>query len=386
MENLLSSNSLILLFWIIISFIVDSGKKPYVVVIMTYIMIFIANFFDVVATFPSIFITILALYIYFEIFCDDVKRKIMKNIIYKLIDFLYLIFFQYSFFLFAVAIFLSTSFVSSCLEEYINFYLIKFLSFCAMFWSCTNISSQNYLIHTFDEIKNKFDKISTYREFIVKNKCIKCSDSVLQIEDKNYFIRGDKYTLFNWFYFKRIFRICNLKKTINHIRMSIKSTKTDITFKTIRLKIVKLIKSVKRIIRGYSTIEMQLMRTIAIKEGYGYTFRRKIFEIIYSKLFFDSLCKYYKNCNCDTRYFKGYLLFIYINTAKIMIDKNDVLKKIREKIRTNSEYTKEELFILTLSFSGKLMRDNVFQLYGKKIRCLNLDMNKLIDLRNKIMN
>lgn len=212
MENLLSSNSLILLFWIIISFIVDSGKKPYVVVIMTYIMIFIANFFDVVATFPSIFITILALYIYFEIFCDDVKRKIMKNIIYKLIDFLYLIFFQYSFFLFAVAIFLSTSFVSSCLEEYINFYLIKFLSFCAMFWSCTNISSQNYLIHTFDEIKNKFDKISTYREFIVKNKCIKCSDSVLQIEDKNYFIRGDKYTLFNWFYFKRIFRICNLKK------------------------------------------------------------------------------------------------------------------------------------------------------------------------------
>ncbi|WP_278463348.1 hypothetical protein [Thomasclavelia spiroformis] len=31
---------------------------------MTYIMIFIANFFDVVATFPSIFITILALYIY----------------------------------------------------------------------------------------------------------------------------------------------------------------------------------------------------------------------------------------------------------------------------------------------------------------------------------
>lgn len=75
MENLLSSNSLILLFWIIISFIVDSGKKPYVVVIMTYIMIFIANFFDVVATFPSIFITILALYIYFEIFVMMLKEK-----------------------------------------------------------------------------------------------------------------------------------------------------------------------------------------------------------------------------------------------------------------------------------------------------------------------
>ena len=82
MEDLLSSNSLILLFWIIISFIVDSGKNSYVIVIMTYIMIFIANFFAVVETFPSIFITVLALYIYFEIFCYNVKRKIMKNIGY----------------------------------------------------------------------------------------------------------------------------------------------------------------------------------------------------------------------------------------------------------------------------------------------------------------
>ncbi|WRK55101.1 hypothetical protein SD457_09920 [Coprobacillaceae bacterium CR2/5/TPMF4] len=42
---------------------------------MTYIMIFIANFFDVVATFPSIFITILALYIYFEIFVMMLKKN-----------------------------------------------------------------------------------------------------------------------------------------------------------------------------------------------------------------------------------------------------------------------------------------------------------------------
>lgn len=384
MENLLSSNSLVLLFWIIISFIVDSGKNPYVVVIMTYIMIFIANFFDVVATCPSILITILALYIYFEIFCDNVKRKIMNNFIYKVIDFLYIIFFQYAFLRFLLAILLSTSFVSSWFKDYI--YLIKLLSFIVIFWVCTNISSQNYLIHTFDEIKNKFDKISTYREFVVKNKCIKCSDSILQIEDKNYFIRGNKYTLFNTFYLKRIFRICNLKKAVKHVRASIRNTKTIITPKAILLKIVKFVKNIKRIIRGYSTIEMQLMRTIAIKEGYRYTFRRKIFEIIYSKIYFDSLCKYYEICNCDISYFKSYLLFIYTSTAKIMVDKNDILKNIREKIKTNRDYTKEELFILTLSFSGKLRRDNVFQLYDKKIRYLNLDINKLINLRDEITN
>ena len=48
--------------------------------------------------------------------------------------------------------------------------------------------------------------------FILKNKCIKCSDSILQIEYKNYFIRANKYTLFNTFYLKKIFNTYNLKK------------------------------------------------------------------------------------------------------------------------------------------------------------------------------
>ena len=38
-----------------------------------------------------------------------------------------------------------------------------------------------------------------------------------------------------------------------------------------------------------------------------------------------------------------------MNTAKNMVDNSDVLKNIREKIKTNKDYTKEELFILTRS-------------------------------------
>ncbi|MFR2767113.1 MAG: hypothetical protein ACLTAI_01450 [Thomasclavelia sp.] len=144
--------------------------------------------------------------------------------------------------------------------------MIKFSSFCVIFWACTNISSQNYLVHTFDEIKNKFDKISTYREFILKNKCIKYSDSILQIEDKNYFIRANKYTLFNTFYLK-IFHTYNLKKIVNYISMSIKNVKTNKTPKTILLRIVKFIKNIKRIMRVFNNYEMQLMRTIAIKKA-----------------------------------------------------------------------------------------------------------------------
>ena len=75
-----------------------------------------------------------------------------------------------------------------------------------------------------------------------------------------------------------------------------------------------------------------------------------------------------------------------MNTAKNMVDNSDVLKNIREKIKTNTDYTKEELFILTLSFSGKLKRENVFQLYNEKIKSLNLDINQLINLRNRIVN
>lgn len=374
MENLLNNNALILLFWVIFSLISDKEKKTYIIVIMTYMMIYIVNLFDVVQTFPSVFICLLALFIYFELFYDSFKRKVMNNIFYKIIDFFYIMIFEYYFILFLTSIFFTTTYINILVIEMFNINIVYYVSFILISWACIRISSQHYLLCTFDEVKSKLDKVSTYKEFLDKKKRISHYLSIISIEDKNFFNRGNRYTIFNVFYLKRIIPIKN-HRCNSFIKKSV------FTQKKIRL----MLKLMLKLIRGYSTIEMQLMRTLVIKEGYRFTIRRKFLEVIYTKLFFDSLQEYYRLNKLDLTYFKDYLLYIYVNTAKILIDdKNNVLNQIRNKILNVDEYSKEELFILTLSFSGKLKWSNVFDLYKDVISKLELNQTKLIELKNNI--
>ena len=60
-----------------------------------------------------------------------------------------------------------------------------------------------------------------------------------------------------------------------------------------------------------------------------------------------------------------------------------VMKKPRTRI---FEYTPEELFVLTLCFSGKIVRDDVCEIYEDKIWALNINQRKikyLINVLNK---
>ena len=140
--------------------------------------------------------------------------------------------------------------------------------------------------------------------------------------------------------------------------------------------------SIKRFVRGYSTIEMQLLRTLAIEEGYSCIFRRKIFEILYAKLFWKNLKVYYKNCDCDTFYFKDYLLFLYMQTAKCLNrgEEKHLEEVIGKKRKNILDYTKEELFVLTLCFSGKIKRDYVLEIYQDVIWMNGLDEERVNEL------
>ena len=55
-----------------------------------------------------------------------------------------------------------------------------------------------------------------------------------------------------------------------------------------------------------------------------------------------------------------------------------------KKVKDVYDYTPEELFLLTLTFSGKIKRDEVFDIYGEVIEELDLDLNEL-QKRRKIL-
>lgn len=65
--------------------------------------------------------------------------------------------------------------------------------------------------------------------------------------------------------------------------------------------------------RGYSTVPMQLVRSLGIKRGYNYKYRRKIFEILYSRMFFKGIERMLNEDQVAQRqYFKKYLIYIFI--------------------------------------------------------------------------
>lgn len=132
---------------------------------------------------------------------------------------------------------------------------------------------------------------------------------------------------------------------------------------------------------------MQLLRTLAIEEGYECIIRRKIYEIIYSKLFLKNLEMYYKKCGCSIEEFKDFMLYLYLRCAPCLNKGQE--KRVAEIIgkRSNIEsFSREELFILTLCFSGKIKRKNVLYIYENIINEHDLNIKRLqelVDLFNK---
>lgn len=141
----------------------------------------------------------------------------------------------------------------------------------------------------------------------------------------------------------------------------------------------------KKFLRGYSTVEMQLLRTLAIEEGYDYIIRRKIFEVLYARLFLKNLRKYYQKCDCDVDEFKDFLLYLYLRVAPCLNRGGETrVKEVIMSRKKIEDYSKEELFILTLCFSGKIKRANILEIYGEVVKDLNLDMMILEELVERL--
>lgn len=363
MEALFVGNSVILLFWVFITFIVDI-KQKYKKVVLMYLITYLANVLNVVPTIPSYALLSVALFIDFEFFEDKFKKNILCNFFDKVIDYVYTVIFQYSYIAYTISLILSSSFVTMKFSKGIRivFYLISFVMFCLSYVEAAN---ENYTLCSFGEIKKKIDSVKKYRDFLKDEECIVNPYCILGIEDKNYFVRGEKYTFFNLFYLEGKY----LKKFFRGIwRLLLKSKEKK--------------QDISKAIRGYSTIEMQLLRTLAIKDGYDCIVRRKIYEVVYSRLFWKNLRLYYKKCGCSVDEYKEYLLLLYMRLAACLNNGGEkqverVIKKSRKDI---TKYSKEELFVLVLCFSGKVKRRNVLEIYDELIKDLELDQKEVEQL------
>ena len=381
MEDLFSNNIIFVFFFAMIAIYNYSDLKEYQRMAIIYISIYSLTILNIIGVKLAIALMLLSLFCFFEIFtADEIKFKILVNPLYKIIDALYLSFSQYGFGEMVCALILLRIKLPEPIAE--QTVVFKILSLLLVIMSLTVTLQQKYIIHTFDEMYKIFIDFPI-NETQFNQKLNEACYILTSVEDKFYFERN-AYTFLSPKYI-------------------IKILKNKIKYQKGNQKIVCIIRAgnnfVKNIFdesRGYSTIPMQLIRSLGIESGYNCRYRRKVFEIIYSRMFFQGVKRMLKNNQVAKReYFKKYLLYIYfhkVNTflgdAKFSKFLNAFDMKYNQKNDKDIyDCSNEGIFIACMGLSkraDKITKDNI-NYYLEKIDNVELNAETICAMVEKMM-
>lgn len=154
-------------------------------------------------------------------------------------------------------------------------------------------------------------------------------------------------------------------------------------------------RKIKRYLRGYSTIEMQLIRILAYEKGLKMgiprnleelylIFTRKVYEIIYAPMFFGGLKRYLMIPNTKD-YYRYYLVYIYLHTVQTNL--NGKVFSPLDKVFGDADvidWPKEALFIIALGLSNSKITRERISAYINIIYKYNLDIDMIDQLVNCI--
>lgn len=364
MNKLLNDNYVFIYLLTLIMFLKPEKLEDNQKIYMAYLITF---FIDLVNTLPTLwilFISILVLFLYVEYFENSsFKRDVMTKIHHKVIDFLYVMIFQYCLIRYICLLFLNTNFIMEYIQNIFGAYSLNILFIARLIlfgWLTNSMFSLPWKIKKFDEIQREMETIS---------KIYDLSDDineekfriVILLEDKSYYQRKSLGTVFSWAYLKD-YAFAKLCENFKHKNES------------------KLNKKKNKILRGYSTIEAQLIRSIGIEKGYNGNFfnivKRKLFELIYTELVFSNLAKYYKKNEYfeDRKKMKDYLLYIYLHKARVQVkDRKCIGLKELFGVSNIEDLDECQLFIGVLSFSKYDSQLDEIKNYALSIYNLQLD-------------
>lgn len=380
METLFNENTIFIFFFAMIAIYNYSDLKEYQRMAIIYISVYSLTVLNAIGVKLALVLLIISLFCFFEIFTsDETKFKILVNPIYKIIDFIYISLSQYAFGEMCFALLALRIKLPGILNG--QEVIFKILSFLLMVWTLTVTLQQKYVVHTFGEMY----RIFTYfpiNKVDFNEKLDEACSILTSIEDKLYFERK-AYSFFSPQYL-----LSMLKNKINSQRGSRKI----VAFFSAGNYFVRNIFNESR---GYSTIPMQLIRSIGIKRGYNYKYRRKIFEIIYSRMFFKGIERMlYEDQVAQRQYFKKYLLYIYFHKVNTFLGNatfSKFLNAFDMKYNKRNEKdiydcTNEGIFIACMGLSKRadnITRDNIdYYLQGMDVA---LDSELICDMVEEMM-
>ncbi len=336
---------------------------------LVYLLTYGLAFFKIASIHISIVMFLAASFIFIEyLTVDKMKLELVTSFWNKLIDFLYLIIIQFRAYLFAISMFFL--FHSHVSNGPVSTLLLVLSVGCIVL--CEHlVITQPFKTKNITGLSAPFNKYPFYSynwsEEVVKRYQLLCL-----FEDKSYLHRKKSYSILSSEYlsqthaFKKIFGL--ICKTIRRRKRS----KT--TLKSIRAAFYR---------RGFSTPEMQLIRTIGVVRGYDkHKITRKIYEIVYSHIFFSSLKQYQiDNSGPDLEHYREYILDIYLKSVltKINGHRFTTLNSIFENPDSVESWPLEGLFVACLGLSFRPVDFDNIALYHDVIDLFDLDISKIFE-------
>lgn len=368
MEALFSNNIYILYVLVGFSVFSLSSFEEYQRVILFYVISFISGLLNIM---PIRYIALLSVAVMFfmtEYFsCDKSKRDIILKFRYKLLDFLYCFTFLYhiSFYLLALALVFFSHITSLRTAES----LCALLAIGIMFFDIHIVSKREFKVYDLHQLSKKLERFEI-NQLTFSSDMQKRFEILTLIEDKTFFSRVNAYTPFT-LEFPKI----KLRQLMTAFQR--KRSLKDFYVNNVKF----VLKNISR--RGYSTLEMQLIRTLAIERGWDCVVRRKFYEIFYSMIFFSSYYDkydtyYYRN----TRKFRMYLLYVYCHTVKTWIGgkKRRFCDWFEEK--DIGKWELEKMLVASVGLnSTRINKDNIAR-FAHIIETFELDPERILAISN----
>ena len=381
MEVLFNENIIFIFFFAIIAIYNYSDMREYQKMAIIYISVYALVILNIIGVKMAVGFLILSLFCFFEIFTADVmKFKILVNPICKIVDFLYISFARYSFGRMLIALFLLRINIPGI--PFKQDIIWNMLSVSCMVWALTSILQQKYEIYTFGEMYRIFAEFPI--NHVDFNKKLDEACLILtSIEDKVYFERK----AYSFLEFRYLFGI--LKRKIADLKGIEKVTGIFTAGNS-------FVKNVINESRGYSTLPMQLIRSLGIKRGYNYKYRRKVFELLYARMFFKGIERMLKEDKVDKReHFKQYLLYIYFHKVNTFLGDATFSKFLnafdmqynKKNKKDIYDFSNEGIFIACMGLSKRanyIDPDNV-EYYLEQVDGLSLNPKVICDMVSKMM-
>lgn len=298
METLFNNSTLFIFFFAMLSIFNYTDMKIEQRISIIYVSVYAMVVLGIIGLKLAYSFLLLTMFCYLEIFTDDtMKLKLLVNPIYKAADCVYLSLSQYYLFFVLLAV---TCFYYRFDQLLGSYAIILKAASCIPFtYAIICVLRQKFVVNTFQEMYCIFTEYPI-QQVNFNTKLGEACNILVAIEDRGYFER-DAYSILAPSYLlkiaKRKLHSHTIKEKLHHGRI--------------------FINNILKFKRGYSTIPMQLIRTLGIKFGYNCRIRRKIYEILYGKMFFDGIKRLLDEDYVAKREnFKEYLLYIYFHVAK----------------------------------------------------------------------